>query len=270
MTMHTPVACSLRVAASPLKGATPVVRLSRFHGVSGFVHFFGRVGGTTRWSVVALGLALAACGNNPPTPDWQMNAKSSSERAANAWLGGNNRVEAAEFARARSELARTGRADLLARIELLRCATRVAALEFEPCAGFEALAADAAPAEQAYARYLAGSATAADTRLLPQAHQAVAQGVNAPDAALASIEEPLSRLVAAGVLFKRGVATPGVIAQAVDTASAQGWRRPLLAWLKVQQQRAQAGGAADEAARIQRRIELVLETGVATEPAPAK
>lgn len=277
MTMHTPVACSLRVAASPLKGATPVARRSRFHGVPGFGHFApdGALAASpwqriARWAVVVLGLALAACGNNPPAPDWQMNAKGSSERAANAWLGGNNRVEAAEFARARSELARTGRADLLARIELLRCATRVSALEFEPCTGFDALAADAAPAEQAYARYLAGGATAADVRLLPPAHQAVAQVVNAPDAALASIEEPLSRLVAAGVLFKRGVATPGVIAQAVDTASAQGWRRPLLAWLKVQQQRAQAGGAADEAARIQRRIELVLETGTATVPAPTK
>ena len=277
MMTHTPVACSLRVAASPLKGATPVARRSRFHGVSGVGHFApdGALAASprqriARWAVVVLGLALAACGNNPPTPDWQMNAKGSSERAANAWLGGNNRVEAAEFARARSELARTGRADLLARIELLRCATRVAALEFEPCAGFDALAADAAPAEQAYARYLAGGATAADVRLLPPAHQAVAQVVNAPDAALGAIEEPLSRLVAAGVLFKRGVATPGVITQAVDTASAQGWRRPLLAWLKVQQQRAQAGGAADEAARIQRRIELVLETGAATVPAPAK
>jgi hypothetical protein len=29
-----PVACPLRVAASPLKGATPVARRSRFHGVS--------------------------------------------------------------------------------------------------------------------------------------------------------------------------------------------------------------------------------------------
>ena len=29
-----PVAGSLRVAASPLKGATPVARQSRFHGVS--------------------------------------------------------------------------------------------------------------------------------------------------------------------------------------------------------------------------------------------
>jgi hypothetical protein len=30
----TPVACSLRMAASPLEGATPAARQSRFRGVS--------------------------------------------------------------------------------------------------------------------------------------------------------------------------------------------------------------------------------------------
>ena len=34
--MTTPVACPLRVAASPLKGATPAVRQSRPGGVSRF------------------------------------------------------------------------------------------------------------------------------------------------------------------------------------------------------------------------------------------
>ena len=77
------------------------------------------------------------------------------------------------------------------------------------------------------------------------------------DAALAAIKDPLSQLVAAGVLFRSGRATPAVITQAVDTASARGWRRPLLAWLKVQQQRAQSAGDANAAAALQRRIDLV-------------
>ena len=202
-------------------------------------------------------LALVACGNTPPAPDWQMNAKASAERATQAWLTGDQRVEAAEFARALREVASTGQPALLARVELLRCAGRVATLDLGPCAGFDALAADAAPAELAYARYLAGRSTAADGALLSEAHRPFAAGSASPDAPLSAIADPLSRLVAAGVLFQRSQATPGVIAQAVDTASAQGWRRPLLAWLKVQQARAQAGGAMDEAARLQRRIELL-------------
>ena len=70
---------------------------------------------------------------------------------------------------------------------------------------------------------------------------------------------PLARLVAAGVLLQTNRADPAVIASAIDTASAQGWRRPLLAWLGVQQKRAQAAGDTAEAARIQRRITLAGE-----------
>ncbi|WP_310566384.1 hypothetical protein [Hydrogenophaga sp.] len=213
---------------------------------------------TTRLHLMAVAVSvLTACGNTPPAPDWQMNAKASAERATQAWLSGDQRVAAAEFARARREVASTGQPALLARVELLRCAGRVAALDLEPCRGFDALAADAAPAEQAYARYLAGRSTAADAALLPEVHRPFAAGSASPDAALAAIADPLSRLVAAGALLQRSQVTPGAITLAVDSASAQGWRRPLLAWLKVQQARAQAGGAADEVARIQRRMDLV-------------
>jgi hypothetical protein len=201
-------------------------------------------------------LALAACSSNPPPPQWPADAKGSSERAAEAWLSGDSRIEAAEFNRARAELARTGQVALVARLELLRCATRVASLVVEPCAGFDALALDAAPAEQAYARYLAGTAQTADAALLPEVHRALV-GRAAPDAAVAAIQDPLSQLVAAGVLLRSGRATPTVIKQAVDTASARGWRRPLLAWLQVQQQRANAAGDALAAAALQRRIDLV-------------
>ncbi len=201
-------------------------------------------------------MALAACSSNPPSPQWPAEAKGSSERATEAWLSGDSRIETAEFNRARAEVARTGQVALVARLELLRCATRVASLVVEPCAGFDALAQDAAPAEQAYARYLAGMVQPADAVLLPEVHRGLI-GNAAPDAALAAIQDPLSQLVAAGVLFGSGRATPGVIATAVNTASARGWRRPLLAWLKVQQQRAQAAGDSSAAAALQRRIDLV-------------
>ena len=93
--------------------------------------------------------------------------------------------------------------------------------------------------------------------MLPAAQRALAAGSSLPDAALAAMDDPQSRLIAAAVLLRRGQATPGVISSAVETASSQGWRRPLLAWLKVQQRRASAAGANDEVARIQRRIDLV-------------
>ena len=94
----------------------------------------------------ALLIALTACGNNPPVPDWQMNAQSSIERSTAAYMTGNARVEEAEYKRARDALGSTGKVDLIIRAELIRCAARVASLVFEDCAGFDKLAADASPA----------------------------------------------------------------------------------------------------------------------------
>ena len=52
----------------------------------------------------------------------------------------------------------------------------------------------------------------------------------------------------------------------VPTASAQGWRRPLLAWLMVQLQRAEAAGAADDAQQLRRRIAIVEQATAAPRP----
>lgn len=210
-------------------------------------------------SIVITALLLAACGNNPPVPDWQMNAKNGIDRATAAYMEGNTRVEAAEYKRAREALSSTGKVDLIIRAELTQCAARVAALVFEDCAGFDKLAQDASPADRAYAAYLAGRATASDAALLPAQHQPVTAATS--DAAAASavqaITDPLSKLVASGVLLRAGKASPPVLADAVDTASAQGWRRPLLAWLGVQAMRAEQAGDSAEAQRIKRRIDLI-------------
>ena len=209
---------------------------------------------TMKFAVPLIGiLLLTACASRPKPPDWQLEAKGSMERAVAAYMEGNSRVESAELARARSQLARTGRVDLLATAELLHCATRVASLVFEPCAAFEALRRDAPEAQRAYADYLRGQLPPQGIGLLPEQQRASATG--AADA-VQGIADPLSQLVAAGVLLQTGKASPAVIAQAAGTASAQGWRRALLAWLGVQAQRAEQAGDAEEAARLRRRIAL--------------
>lgn len=227
--------------------------------------------GTLQSLLLTSTLVLSACVSRPPTPDWQVNAQGSMDRSIAAFLEGNGRVEAAEFERARSEIARTGRIDLMARIELMRCAGRVASLvvDSSACPAFQSLRPDASAPERAYADYLDGRLAPQDISLLPAQHRATATATatsgdvpSAPgDAALQSIDDPLARLVAAGVLFQRGRASPAVISNAIDTASAQGWRRPLLAWLHVQLRRVEAVGASEEAQRLRRRIALVEQPG---------
>ncbi|MFZ4875157.1 hypothetical protein ACL9RI_08735 [Janthinobacterium sp. Mn2066] len=211
---------------------------------------------------VAASATLAACSSGPPVPDWKMNAQSSVERFQAAYLNGNALIEQTEFGRARDQVGSTGKIDLIARIELLRCATRVASLVFEECTGFEALRNDASPADRAYADYLAGKA-GIDLTLLPEAQRAAAGASSdtAAASAVAAIKDPLSQLVAAGVLLRSKRATPALLDTAVATASDQGWRRPLLAWLGVQRLRAEQAGDAQEAERIRRRMDIVEKSG---------
>ena len=213
----------------------------------------------TRIAAVLLALgALSACASKHRVPDWAVNEQGAAERATEAYLSGDSRVAEAEWRRARSEVTRTARPDLLARLELARCAAQVAALDAAPCSGYDAVATDAAEPEQAYARYLRGQLSAADVALLPKAQQAIATQQAAQAAAtLAAIEDPLSRLVAAGALAVRGPLPMAVVQQAVDTASAQGWRRALLAWLINQQRLAQEQGDTALAAQVQRRLDLL-------------
>jgi hypothetical protein len=185
---------------------------------------------------LALGLvalAVAACASRAPVPEWQGNAADALQAFESRYLAGDSKGAETEFQIARSALTATGRADLVARAELVRCAARVASLDFEPCSGFEALRDGAGPEEIAYAAYLEG-------RVARQA-----------------ANEPLARLVAHGVQLRTARITPQDIGAAVDIASAQGWRRPLLAWLGVQLKRAEDAGDSETAARLKRRIDLV-------------
>lgn len=205
-------------------------------------------------------LALSACASGSKPADWQLSSKSALERAQAAYLEGNNRVEVAEMAKAKSEIANTGRIDLMARAELLACASRVASLVFEPCAGFEKLRLDAPPAEVAYADYLAGKLQPKDATLLPKNQQISAVAtVSSAQTAIINISDPMARLVASGVALQAGSASPAVVQAAVDAASSQGWKRPLLAWLGVQLKLAEGSGDTLQAARLQRRIALVLK-----------
>jgi hypothetical protein len=213
-----------------------------------------------RASAAILVALLASCASGPPPPDWEIEAHAALEAYAQHALKGNQRLAERDFVRARAALARTGRADLLARAELTRCALRVASLEFVPCTGFEVLRVDAPATEQAYADFLAGRWASLDAGLLPARYRSILEAGASPEAALVAIDDPRSRLIAAGALFQVGRLPPGGIALALQTASAQGWRRPLLAWLGVELKRAQAAGDTGQADRLRRSVERVLGT----------
>ncbi len=214
---------------------------------------------TTIAACLAAALLMAGCSSAPPPPDWKMNAVGQLEHFQARWLEGDTRAADLALAKSRAELARSGRLDLLARLELAACGTRAAALDFTACAAYAPLASEAAPADRAYARFLGGAWDGLDGGLLPPryADLVAAREDTGANRAVAGIQDPLSRLIAAGLLLRQGRAGPETLAMAVDTASERGWRRPLLTWLEVQLRRARDAGDADAIRHLQRRIDLV-------------
>jgi hypothetical protein len=185
--------------------------------------------------LLVVAVLAGGCSSAPPPPEWRANAHGALQSFERRFLAGDSKAAAVEFARVRAEIGASGRLDLVARAELVRCALRVASLEFDDCPGFEALRRDAAAQETAYADYLAG---------------------RGPRPGTANAEDPLSRLVAAGVLMRGAKLAPDGIAAAVEIASAQGWRKPLLAWLGVQLNRAEQAGDLSGASQIRRRMDF--------------
>lgn len=206
-----------------------------------------------RIAAVCFALLLTACAGVPPPPDWQANAHAALAAYSSAYLAGRERIARQELTLARREVARTGDASQIARVELTACALALASLDFQPCTAFDALAQDADGAARAYADYLAGRWEELDPRLLPPPHQAV-PGSRDVLATLAAIDDPRARLIAAAALLRIGRLPPQGIALAIETASRQGWRRPLLAWLAFDRERCRAAG--DETCRHARERQI--------------
>ena len=76
------------------------------------------------FAVLVSAALIAGCAGGPVPPDWQLDARAALQGFEKHYLEGNTKVAEAEFARAKDEIRKTGRGDLLARAELVRCAAR--------------------------------------------------------------------------------------------------------------------------------------------------
>ena len=215
-----------------------------------------------RIATISALLLLSACAGGPMPPEWESQSHAYLERFSQQYLEGNARQAERSFAQAKAAVASTGRPELAARVELVRCALGTAALDVEACIAFESSRGDETAEDQAYGDFVGGRLRAQDVSRLPSQYRDVATARDdaARNKAMQQIADPVSRLVAAGALFRLAQLSPEGLSTAVDTASAQGYRRPLLAYLNVQARRAESSGDAAALQSVQKRIDLVYRS----------
>jgi hypothetical protein len=214
----------------------------------------------------AVVLVMAACSRAPPGPDWQIQARASLEEFRDLYLQGKPAAAERAYGRALAAISGTGDLAMRERAVLVRCGVAVAAVAFSECPASEGAAVRGSE-EKAYATFLSGEWSGLDRAALASAYRAVVTAPSAEgrDTAMLAIEDPVSRLIAAGVLYRRAEISPKGIDGAIATASAQGMRRPLLAWLGIAEQLAIRRG--DDAAAKQLRARITFaESGGTDKP----
>ena len=208
-------------------------------------------------------LMLTACGfGGPPPPDWKTNASDLIERYKKHALLGENTLAERYFQQAVNATGRAGRMSETARLWLVRCATRRAMLIDDACTEYADLArVEPNATDQAYYQFLTLHWDATDVALLPRQHRDLVKA--SPEARrtqLSKVDDPLARLLDASLLVMRQEADDATLKLATETASSQGWRQPLLTYLKLQEKQAALQGNAAEQARLARRIQLVEQS----------
>lgn len=183
-------------------------------------------------------LIIAACGSSARVPDWKDNASRHLEDYKSHFLAGKEDASEPHFFKARKEIAAGNDLQLLATVYLTKYALHAASLESFETSDFAKLQRlEPNAANMAYCHFLKGNFSAVDARVLPSRYTgvlkaAVSRDVKSAGREINAIDDPLSRLIASGVWVRYLPYNEDLLWMAVNTASANGWRRPLWAYLE--------------------------------------
>ena len=203
---------------------------------------------------------LSACGSGgPPVPDWKSDSADLIERYKKNALLGESRLAERYFKQAIAATGGAGRVRETARLWLVHCATRRANLIEDDCHEYAELARiDASEEDRAYYQFITLNWGVLDAAKLPQQYVALVKTEPTRlNAKIAEIEDPLSRLLAASLTTLRKQADTATLSLAAETASSQGWRQPLLVYLKLLQKHALEHGSVTEQQTYATRIRLI-------------
>lgn len=207
-----------------------------------------------------LALLISACAGGPPVPDWKKDSVSLIEKYKKAELSGENKLADHYFEQALAAAGSAARIEETAKLHLIRCATRQASLVFETCNGFLDLSRLGTNIDdETYYRFISGQRDQIDAGKLPAQYRDFFKNSDATKAvsAIQKIEDPLSRLIAISITVMHKQSDDGILNLAAETSSEQGWRKPLLVYLKLLESRASQKGDNTAVERLRTRIKLV-------------
>lgn len=208
-------------------------------------------------------LLICACGTSTPPPVWKDNAYRQLEEYKAGFLTNREASTEPHFVKARREIAAGNDLSLLAIAYLTKYALHTASLESFDASEFAKLyRLQPHPSDMAYCHFLKGNFSAVDVKVLPARYAGVLKAASGNDLTLAvreiaAIDDPLSRLIACGVWVRYLPSDEAMLQIGISTAAANGWRRPLWAYLNKLKAYYLEKGDLNKAAAAKERLDLL-------------
>jgi len=208
-------------------------------------------------------LVIAGC-SSKPAPVWIDAGYQQLETFKRDFLTGRPPlVTELHFKMATEEIKKSGDLDLLGKAWLTRMALQVAVLEEIADGEYEKIAAALpVPANRNFYLFLTGKSGMVDDALLPAQYRPFLKALQNGDTVvivrrITEINDPLSRLIAAGLVVRSGPENGPLFQVAVETASQNGWKRTLIAWLERLRLYHEKSGEVAKAATVRQRLDLI-------------
>jgi hypothetical protein len=207
-------------------------------------------------------LALTGCSSHS-VPDWKNIGYNQLENYKKNYLIGRDFIAETNFRKATDEIKNSGDLDTLAKTYLTKFGVQTAVLETfrdDEYLDIEEILPN--PDYLNFFNFLRGIIAYVDGGRLPSRYRGVYHAIQAKDTAelerqINGIDDPLSRLIATGVAVKQQCYNESILKDAVDTASANGWRKPLLVYLAQLQLLYEKDKSAEKADKIRKTILLL-------------
>ena len=210
----------------------------------------------------AFSILVFGCGSKP-IPDWKNASFNQLESYKKNYLIGKTKIAELHFSKAIEEIKKSGDLKIMTMAYLTKSAVNVAVLEnFDDRDYLNLEAVQDDPENKNFYNFLKGLFEQVDESLLPREYRGFLKtlrhgGEKDMEQEIAKIEEPLSKLIAAGLLVRQHRCPEMILKAAADTASENGWKKALVAYLTELQSFYETKKEMEKAANIQRRLQLI-------------
>jgi hypothetical protein len=207
-------------------------------------------------------LLLAGCGSKR-IPDWTYTGYNQLEDFKKSYLAGDDKIAVLHFSKGLEEIKKSGDLDILAKAYLTKYAVQTAVLEaIDDDMYLKIAAAQSMPENGNFHNFLKGNVDQVESRFLPKQYRDLMEAFrkgNIADipAECTKIEDSLSRLIAIGIIIQYREYGEELLQSAVDTASANGWKKALLVYLEKLADYYKVKKEPEKADSVRKRIDLM-------------